>query len=252
VNDFIAADELPFLKRQGLDHFDALWALPLVVVDEPNVDRGGWSHVARLEREGRSYYLKRQRNHLTRSLAHPFGEPTFAREFRNIQRYRQKGIPTPSAVFFAQRQQKGDGLRAILLTRALEGWRDLDAWFSEWRDFSDAQRQNLLAACGHLARTLHGAGQMHGCFYPRHIFARRTTAGFEVCLIDLEKARPSWRGRRDRIKDMEKFIRHAPGLDAAAINDLLAAYLDCQADAPEIAVWRQWLQTRRRRKEGGG
>ncbi len=40
-----------------------------------------------------AYYLKRQSNHLTRSLRHPLGEPTFAREFRNIERYRALGIP---------------------------------------------------------------------------------------------------------------------------------------------------------------
>jgi len=54
----------------------------------PNTGRGGWSSVFRLELGDTAYYLKRQSNYLTHSLRHPFGEPTFACEFRNIQRYR--------------------------------------------------------------------------------------------------------------------------------------------------------------------
>jgi hypothetical protein len=251
VKDFIADDDRPLLQKQGLDNFEALWALRLAAVDDPNVDRGGWSQVSRLELEGRAYYLKRQRNHLTRSFRHPLGEPTLAREFRNIRRYRERGIPALTAAFFAQRRmqaEESDGLCAILLTRALDGWRDLDAWFSKWRDFPAERRQQLLTACGNLARTLHEAGQMHGCFYPRHVFARETAEGFEACLIDLEKTRPLWLGRRDRIKDLEQFVRHASGLDADDVTLLLAAYLNCKPDAPEIGVWRQWLQARQQHK----
>lgn len=81
----------------------------------------------------------RQSNHLTRSLRHPLGEPTFARELRNIERYRQLGIPALQAAFFAQRRLAGKQC-AILLTRALDGWRDLDSWLQGWESHPVAQR----------------------------------------------------------------------------------------------------------------
>src|SRR5690606_20381637 len=91
MNDFIAAQDRALLEQHGLASFDALWALQLEAVDESNTERGGWSSVYRLELGDRAYYLKRQSNHLTRSLWHPLGEPTFAREFRNIRRYAELG-----------------------------------------------------------------------------------------------------------------------------------------------------------------
>lgn len=94
MTDFIAAHDRALLERHGLASFDALWALQLEAVDEPNTERGGWSSVYRLELDNAAYYLKRQSNHLTRSLLRPLGEPTFAREFRNIQRYSVLGIPS--------------------------------------------------------------------------------------------------------------------------------------------------------------
>jgi hypothetical protein len=80
----------------------------LDAVDEPNTSRGGWSSVFRLDLEGRGFYLKRQSNYLTRTLHQPLGEPTFAREFRNISRYQQKAIPALQAVFYGERKVAGD------------------------------------------------------------------------------------------------------------------------------------------------
>ena len=78
MTDYLASADLALLKRHGLNDFEALWALQLDAVDEPNTGRGGWSSVYRLELEGKGYYLKRQSDYLTRTLHRPFGEPTFA------------------------------------------------------------------------------------------------------------------------------------------------------------------------------
>ena len=83
---FIAPSERPLLERHGLADFESLWEVQLEAVDEPNTGRGGWSSVFRMELEGSGFYLKRQSNYLTRTLHHPFGEPSFSREFRNISR----------------------------------------------------------------------------------------------------------------------------------------------------------------------
>jgi hypothetical protein len=245
MSDFIAAEDRAILERHGLADFDALWALQLEAVDEPNTERGGWSSVYRLDLGETAYYLKRQSNHLSRSLLRPLGEPTFAREFRNIRRYTEMGIPALQAAFFAERRLPGER-RAILLTRALDGWQDLDHWLQRWAPLGEGQRRAILQACGELARRLHGAGQMHGCFYPKHIFLREAGDGYEAQLIDLEKTRPLLLGERDRIKDLEPLLRRASAWSEVEVRQLLLAYL---GEGGGIERWSQRLGARRRHKE---
>ena len=244
MTDFIAAQDRALLENHGLADFDALWALQLEAVDEPNTERGGWSSVYRLELGDAAFYLKRQSNHLTRSLLHPLGEPTFAREFRNIQRYGRLGIPALQAAFFAERRAPGER-RAVLLTRALDGWQDLEHWLHRWSELRAPQRQAILRACGELARRLHGAGQVHGCFYPKHIFLREADDGFDAQLIDLEKTRPLLFGDRDRIKDLEPLLRRAGVWSEDEVGQLLAAYLPAGAG---VAPWHNRLGRRRQNK----
>lgn len=245
MTDFIAEADRALLISKGLADFDALWALQLQAVDEPNVERGGWSSVFRLDLDGAAYYLKRQSNHQTRSLARPFGEPTFAREFRNIQHYQKLGIPTLEASYFGRRQV-GSEQRAVLMTRALDDWDDLESWLAQWHELDGPQRAAILQATGELANQLHRAGQMHGCFYPKHIFLQEQPEGWRARLIDLEKTRPLLLGRRDRVKDLEPLLRRAPCWSNEDIHELLAAYLH---DGSAIDGWAQQLNSRRREKE---
>lgn len=245
MSDFIAEQDRDLLERHGLASFDALWALRLDAVDEPNTERGGWSTVYRLDLGTHAFYLKRQSNHLTRSLLHPFGEPTFAREFRNIRRYCALKIPALQAAFFAQRRVSGER-RAVLLTRALDGWQDLEYWLMRWHELDSARRTAILRASGELARRLHHAGQIHGCFYPKHIFLREHDGGFQAQLIDLEKTRPLLLGRRDRIKDLEPLLRRARVWSELDVRELLTAYL---GNATDVDAWWRQLGVRQRNKE---
>ena len=246
MNNFIDPAIADLLKQHQLDSFTALWDLELQAVDEPNTERGGWSSVAKLTLDEQTFYLKRQINHLTRSLQRPLGEPTFAREMRNIQRYQQLGIPALRAAFFAQRKVAGKQ-QAILMTHALEGWEDLDYWQQQWLALSAEQQQGIIQACAKLAKTLHQAGQIHGCFYPKHIFLQKQASGFTAQLIDLEKTRPLLFGQRDRIKDLEPLFRrsrHVWGREQ--IQLFLHSYLNTPADIPQ---WLQRLDARRKNKE---
>ena len=248
MTDFLAAEDRALLERHGLGDFDALWAKELEAVDEPNTNHGGWSSVFRLDLEGRGYYLKRQSNYLTRTLHRPLGEPSFAREFRNISRYQQLGVPALQAAFFGERKVD-DEVRAILLTRALDGWNDLDSLLQQWLRLSDAQHAAILQACGLLARRLHAARQMHGCFYPKHIFLQAADDGYQAQLIDLEKTRPLLFGQRDRIKDLEPLLRRAPILRDGEVRELLAAYLDQPVSSSMVDAWVRRLTARRSHKE---
>ncbi|MDG9884788.1 lipopolysaccharide kinase InaA family protein [Pseudomonas sp. GD04058] len=248
MSDFVASADVALLERHGLNGFEQLWALQLDAVDEPNTGRGGWSSVFRLELEGKGFYLKRQSDYLTHTLHAPFGEPTFAREFRNISRYQKLHIPALQAVYYGERKVEGQR-RAILMTRALDEWTDLDLLLGQWQELDDGQRHGILRACGQLARTLHAAGQVHGCFYPKHIFLRERGDGWNAQLIDLEKTRPLLFGQRDRLKDLEPLLRRAPVWSEAQIRLLLAAYLDQPADSSLVQAWLQRLLHRRRHKE---
>ncbi|MVV50938.1 lipopolysaccharide kinase [Pseudomonas sp. PB120] len=248
MTDFLAAEDRALLERHGLGTFDALWAKQLEAVDEPNTARGGWSSVFRLDLEGRGYYLKRQSNYQTRTLHAPFGEPSFAREFRNISRYEKLGIPALKAVYFGERKVDGE-VRAILLTRALDGWDDLESLLQRWSDLSAAQHSAILKACGQLARRLHGVRQVHGCFYPKHIFLQATGDGYSAQLIDLEKTRPLLFGRHDRVRDLEPLVRRAPEWSETQLRELLAAYLDQSLDSSLIDRWLERLTARRSQKE---
>jgi len=100
-----------------------------------------------------------------------------------------------------------------------------------------------------LARRLHEAGQMHGCFYPKHIFLRETDDAFEATLIDLEKTRPLWFGQRDRVRDLEPLLRRAPDWNESDVRHLLAAYLGTASSGPEVDDWYRRLGARRKKKE---
>ncbi|MBF8721037.1 lipopolysaccharide kinase InaA family protein [Pseudomonas guariconensis] len=248
MTDYLASADQALLQRHGLNDFEALWALQLDAVDEPNTGRGGWSSVFRLELEGKGFYLKRQSDYLTRTLHRPFGEPTFAREFRNISRYQKLKIPALQAVFYGERKGNGQH-RAILMTRALDDWRDLDSLLAQWPQLEAASRLGILQACGQLARTLHAAGQVHGCFYPKHIFLRERREGWQAQLIDLEKTRPLLFGMRDRLKDLEPLLRRAGAWSEVDVRNLLAAYLEQPVDSTLVDSWLQRLVRRRREKE---
>ncbi|QLF94149.1 lipopolysaccharide kinase [Pseudomonas sp. ABC1] len=237
MRDFVAPEDAPLLHEQGLDSFDALWNLALVPVDEPNVRGDGISTVYRVCIGERSYFLKRQTNYLTRTLHHPLkGEATLAREFRNIQLYRRRGIPTLHAAFFGERKVRGER-QAMLLTAALDGWQDLHHYLLDWPTLAEDERASIIEACGRLLRTLHAQGQKHSCIYPKHIFLQASDAGMQACLIDLEKTRPLLPIRLERVADIETLVRRAEVWDEACVRQLLATYLDVAAGDARIDDW---------------
>ena len=248
MSDFIAAAERGLLERHGLADFESLWEVQLDAVDDPNTGRGGWSSVFRLELEGTGFYLKRQNNYLTRTLHRPFGEPSFSREFRNVSLYQTLGIPALQAVYYGERNGDGNH-RAILMTRALDSWTDLDSLLQQWSTLTAHQRLAILQACGQLARTLHAARQVHGCFYPKHIFLRPRSGAYVAQLIDLEKTRSALFGWRDRVKDLEPLLRRAPEWSEAETRELLASYTQASVDSVLVENWWQRLVKRGCRKE---
>ncbi|MFD1261878.1 lipopolysaccharide kinase InaA family protein [Entomomonas asaccharolytica] len=246
---FIASTDEQLLAENGLNSFEALWDIQLENVDEPNSERGGWSTVSYLKLGDRGYFLKRQSNHLTRSLYVPFGEPTFAREFRNIEYYQRLGIPAVTAAFFGTRTLPNEK-QAILLTHALDGWQDLESYLPDWFTMAAETQQMIIKACGLLLKKLHDKKVLHGCFYPKHIFLKPSIDGFDSCLIDLEKTRRLHFGKRDRLKDIDTLARRTKNQWREDDYRLfLSAYLDKSKDSLKVTEWLNRLIKRNQRKE---
>ncbi|SDT94099.1 lipopolysaccharide kinase InaA family protein [Halopseudomonas salegens] len=250
---FIAVNARALLEQHGLDSFDALWSLQLDAVDDPNIERGGWSSVYRLtlaDEYGRehNFFLKRQDNHLTRNLRKPFGEPTFAREFRYIQAYARAGVPALEAAFFAQRALPGHQ-QAVLLTRALDGYQDAEDWVASWNTLKWTDRRDLLQAVGALVRSLHNAGLVHKCLYLKHIFLKLDQDGAGARLIDLEKTHPAWLGRRDFVSELTTLHRRSPVFSRTQRLRFLLAYLGSERVNAEARRWVRDIRRMQERKE---
>jgi hypothetical protein len=210
MNDYIAPEWQRIFAFNGLHTFDDLWKLEAKWFEEPNQRRGGWSGVARCELklpEGGTarVFLKRQENHTTRTLGHPVrGIPTFVREFRQILRYREHGIPSLTPLYFACRRQNAN-LCAVLLTEELVGFRSLEDLARDWKNTPAQTRHAIIRAVAQLLRQIHSYGLMHNCFYPKHVFLRiGVSGGIEARVIDLEKTK--WRpfGFDRNFRDMRR------------------------------------------------
>lgn len=251
--DYFATGETgKLLARHGLDSFDALWDLKLDAVDAPNTSRGGWSTVYRLDLEDdegkrHGFYLKRQDNHLTRSIRKPFGEPTFAREYRAIREYARDSVPALDVVMFAQRQHAGHQ-RAVLLTRALDEYEPLDYWFTDWENLPWRQKTTLIHAVAQVVRKLHKAGKVHRCLYPKHLFIKMDGAEASVRFIDLEKTRRAWLGRHDLIADLASLSRRSMQPSRTQRLRFLLKYLGKKELDTEARWWITQIQKRILRK----
>lgn len=160
------------------------WSVPGEWVETVNERRRGWSGMMRVLVDGDVFYVKRQCNHLCRTLAHPFGWPTASREWRNLKRLGELGLGRLVPVFHGVRKTP-DGLEAVLVTEELRGYRDL----ASQRDLEIGQRQRLAEAIGEVLAVLHHARLQHTGLYDKHVMIKWDGDKPAVALIDLEKMR---------------------------------------------------------------
>ncbi len=193
--------------------FDGWWSVRGESVEPANVRRDGESGVERITTPSLGMlYIKRQRNHLFRSLRYPFGLPTVMREKFATDALQKLGIKTPEIVFAEVRKVDGDW-QAILVTKALDGYVDLEAWYRAGgkERIGETQHQKLLQKLGRVLGVMHGKQWQHTCLYPKHIFL---TAGSvestpEVALLDLEKARRKCIKGHAARRDLDQLYRHS-------------------------------------------
>lgn len=204
--------------------FEKWWALLGEWVEIPNQRRGGESGVQRLiTPQGELAYSKRQKNHIYRSITHPFGRPTVLREYEAFQAFDALNIPIPELLYCGI---QNDG-RALFITKALEGFIDLDKWLNhEKQKFSDEVTNQLINKIASITANMHLNKYQHGCLYGKHIFVKATdapTPSIAITLLDLEKVRRRTTAKKAALHDLEKLRRHCQ-LDTKQWHYFMSCY----------------------------
>jgi hypothetical protein len=200
------------LARNGLKDFDALWELHGQGWHEPpNHRRGGWSGVVRHQvlsptGEPIGLFVKFQEDHVYRSILHGFApRATYAREFANLRRFRDEGIPAPEWVYFGQKREDGH-LRAILVTRELEDYAPMDVL--DGPELDRRRRRQLIDSLARETRRMHDCFIQHGSLYPKHIYCRFGAEDqCELRFIDLERGRRRPSRRANAVRDLSSLLR---------------------------------------------
>jgi hypothetical protein len=217
MEPFISPRYRDLLARHGLNTFAGFWQLPWDWVEDPNERRNGWSGASRHtlvdgEADRFSMFVKRQENHNYRSLRHPYrGRPTFFRDFSNIRRMEQMGVPTVEPVFYGERQGGGK-LQAVLATVTLEGYSELNSVFAS-SSLAAPVRQAILQRIVDAVRLMHRHHLQHNSLSGKHVMVKLgENDTFDLRILDLEKMKRSWRLLDTAVRELEKFIRHSPTL----------------------------------------
>ena len=205
-------------------NFDEWWTVPGEWVEEPNQRRSGWSGMMTARFGDTLYYIKKQSNHLYRSLRHPFGMPTTSREFANILSLSVLGIQVPEPVFHGSRQGT-EGFEGLLVTRELVGFKAI----AEAATLSADEKRQLAIATGETIGRMHRASLQHSCLYDKHVMYRWQDGKAEIALIDLEKLRRPYLPWRAAQHDLDQLYRHQTIWDNSDWQRLLAAHREALA-----------------------
>ncbi|MBM3108855.1 InaA protein [Pseudomonas sp. V1] len=203
------------------NRFDHFWQQQGEWVEEPNQRRGGESGVQRLNDEnGQMLYSKRQIGHIYRSLMHPFGRPTVLREYDAINSFAQLGVRVPHVVYCGVERDAQNQWRALLVSKALDGFEDSDNWYASGarERYSDALHERMLQDLAQNLARMHRGHWQHGCLYGKHVFIKVIGEGdearAEVALLDLEKCRRRISCHRAAANDLKQLRRHSSFNDA--------------------------------------
>jgi hypothetical protein len=198
------------------DRFDYFWNQRGEWVEEPNIRRGGESGVERvMGSDGQLLYAKRQTGHIYRSLLHPFGRPTVLRERDALIGVGKLGVGVPQIVFCGAQRDPVHKWRALLVTKALDGFVEMEHWYAAGarEHHGEAVHDRMLKELAENLARMHKGRWQHSCLYIKHVFVRVTGEGedarVEVALIDLEKCRQRLSARQAAAHDMKQLRRHS-------------------------------------------
>lgn len=201
--------------------FEYFWSQQGEWVEEPNVRRGGESGVQRIKgKDGELLYAKRQTGHIYRSWLHPFGRPTVLREQDALLALTRLNVRVPQLVFCGAQRDPVHKWRALLVTRALEGFEEIQHWYAGGgrERHGEAVHEQILQALAETLARMHKGRWQHGCIYIKHVFIRVTGEGEaakgEIALLDFEKCRQRLTAYSAASHDMKQLRRHSSFSDA--------------------------------------
>lgn len=249
---YIAQQWSNTLKHNQLDSFERFWAINLTWFEPPNYRRGGWSGVGRMSLQDESghdlnVFVKKQKNHAFTSLRSGLRKrPTLEREFINIVRYQKLGIPTLEPLFYDFQTEDGR-IKAILVTKALDGYISFDTLLERWAEPQvKAIQRILLQKIAVALRNLHALNLKHNCFYPKHVLLRfpdddlekvKNLSDVKLRIIDLEKMRRTVFRKSAAVRDLASFYKRGGFYKDVSIKDVvrfLLYYFDAPKLTPEI------------------
>ena len=209
---------------EALQIFYHYWKLDIPWFEAPNKKKHGWSGVVttHLPAYG-TVFIKRQANYFKNCLRHPIrGELSLQKEYRNILRLKNYGMPTLNVCYFdtAYLDKKWCG---ILITTALNQYLNLNEWIQiypkEWPQLQATLIKQLA--------TLHQHHWSHGALYPKHILVKKifSEQTIDLRLIDLENMHHLSSKLWCAFKDLNKLNRYSEGISIKKRLKFLKAYL---------------------------
>ncbi len=195
-------------SKKELDEFQRWWATEGDWVEEPNERRKGMSGVQRIERDGKTLYVKRQVAHLFHSLRYPFGRPTIVREIQVIDELAAAGVIVPKIVYGKALQINGEW-RALLVTEDMKDFVSIGDWYEQnmHLDCSPEVKAEMFKQIAVAFKKMHSVNRQHGCCYVRHIYVKsrgEVLAGF----LDLEKSRRRWVRQKAVLHDFKQLEKY--------------------------------------------
>lgn len=228
---FISPKYANVLAHNQLNVFAQIWAKKIDWFEEPNQRRGGWSGVGRLTLknsagESQVFFLKKQQNHGRRTWRNPItGEPTFRREFANLQLLSANHFAAPVVAFYAEAIENGQ-VCAVLMTADLTGFIDLERLMQNWLPIvNKEQKKVLMNKVANEINRFHGLGVVHRALYPKHIFVKNAETLPEVAVIDCEKMRQNSNLQANTVFDLSALNRHSQGIRNTERLAFLKVYL---------------------------
>lgn len=198
--EFINPKWTKILKKNRLLDFESFWNLPNEWFEPLNTRRNGWSGVITKKIGKDLFFVKKQENHNFKNIMHPFsGQPTFLREFQNIQYLINHNIPTLEVIFFGIR-----GNQCVLVTRDLnKNNQSLQKIIEKKKQFSKSDLKKIAKTF----RTMHQHNIQHTYPVPKHIYLNKINK--DIVLIDLEKMKKRFFSFQASIRDLYAFLKYA-------------------------------------------
>ena len=188
----IVGDRRMMVVREGMERYvDLAKFSPPPLVDEAGLYGRGVLAVHPLEDGGALLVRRYRHGGALRALTRDYFFTWPPRPFRELaltEEAHRRGVPTVEPLAALVVRLIGPVYRGWLVTRQLEGARDLWA-VAQADNFVAAEKASCLEAAARAVRTMHRCGIDHSDLNLKNILLRREVGHWRAYIIDLDKSR---------------------------------------------------------------